>query len=328
MVTRYRLCSVVAAFMSLAIIALGGCSSLFGKKQATVDVFWDTSLLLNVTRLTDDGLTKNWARVSPDGTKMLYCELSKSSQWNIILLRDVRVPAKTPLVTDSAYSPAWYNNNNNYLYVTPESGNSRIIRSAISGAGKTYVTRNSVGKNDDRPSIRGEVILFDTETNNGTRQIVSMKDNGTEITILGDGHSPSWHPKEAKFVFIREDNLYEMDMASLQVTELFSDPKYKCASPSYSSDGQYILFQKGAEQKITGSAVSKIGGVFDKITGVSGTRDRWQIFIIKVDGTSLSPITMGNVDSSSPSWDVNNFVYFISNASGKSEVYRARVNLN
>jgi TolB protein len=322
MIKNSRLVTIAAVPLVLIAIMMGGCPS----SPSTVDVFWDTSLLQNVTRLTDDGLEKHWARVSPDGSKMLYCEFSKKSQWNVILLRDVTVPAKTPLVTDYAYAPAWYNNNNNFLYVTPEGGSGRIIRSAISGGGKTYVTRNSVGKDDHHPSVRGEVILFDTETNNGNRQIVSMKDNGTEITILGDGHSPSWHPSQAKFVFIREDNVYEMDLASLQVTELFSDPKYRSVMPSYSADGGYILFQKGAEEKITGTAV--IGGIKGKIKNISGTRDRWQIFIIKADGTGLSPITLGSVNSVSPSWDVNNFVYFVSNASGKTEIYRARVNLN
>jgi hypothetical protein len=37
---------------------------------------------------------------------------------------------------------------------------------------------------------------------------------------------------------------------------------------------------------------------------------------------------MGDVDAYCPSWDVDNFVYFISNASGKSEIYRAKINLN
>ena len=319
---------IVVGLLSLAIVMLGGCAS----KPVTVDVFWDTSLLQNVTRLTDDGLLKSWAKISPDGTKMLYCEANKHSQWNIILLRDVTVPAKTPLITDSAYAPSWYENNNNYLFVAVEGGTGKIVRSAITGGGKTYVTRNPVGSDDTRPVIKNGAILCDTLANN-RRQLISMKDNGTEVTILGDGHSPSWHPTQSKFVFIRENandsgnSVYEMDLASVQVTQIFSETGSRCGSPSYSSNGQYILFQKQTAQNITGTMVERVGGFLNKVTKVKGTQIKWQIYTIKSDGTSLSPLTMGSVDAYSPSW-VNDFVYFISDASGKTELYRARINFN
>ena len=324
---RDRQSTVVMALFSLAVIILGGCASS-KKKTVTVDVFWDTALLQSITRLTDDGLLKRWPKVSPDGTKMLYNEQTANGQWNIVLLRDVTVPAKTPLVSGDAFSPAWYDNNNNFLFVTLERGDHRIIRSAIAGAGKTYVTRNPVGRLDDSPSIRGEVILFDTETN-GKRQIVSMRDNGTEITFLGDGECPSWHPTEPRFLFIRDYKVYEMDMRNIQVTELYADSnKLRCYMPSYSPDGHYVLFQKQAEQRTNVTITERVGGLFKKSRSRTVTSDRWQIFTMKANGTNLSAVTVGDVDSYHPSWDVNGFIYFVSNASGRHEIYRARINLN
>jgi len=332
MIIKNRLFSVARAFLSLAIIMMGGCAS--SSKAKTVDVFWDTALMQNVTRLTDDGLEKAWAKISPDGTKMLYCEMAKNdSQYKIMLLRDVTVPAKTPLINDSACTPAWYGNNINFVYIADERAGTRIIKSAITGGGKTYITRNNIGLGEEYPSVRGEAILFDTLVDPDAYpvpkyQIYSMRDNGTELTMLGDGRFPSWHPTQAKFVFIREGNIYEMDIASVQVTQLFSDVDYNCAMPSYSADGQYILFQKGAEKRVTGTAVSKVGGLIKKLTKVSSTQTKWQLFTIKVDGTSLSPLTFGEVNAFHPSWGTNNFVYFVSDASGKTEIYRARVNFN
>jgi TolB protein len=330
MIIKSRFCTVAAALLSLAIIMMGGCAS---SKTTRVDVFWDTALMQNVTRLTDDGLEKAWAKISPDGTKMLYCEIAKNdSLYKIMLLRDVTVPAKTPLINDnfSAYTPAWYGNNINFAYIASEKSGTRIIKSAITGGGKTYITRNSIGLAEECPSVRGEAVLFDTLVDPDARpakyQIYSMRDNGTELTMLGDGRFPSWHPTQAKFVFIREGNIYEMDIASVQVTQLFSDVDYNCAYPSYSADGQYILFQKGAEKRVTGTAVSKVGGFIKKIT--SSTQTKWQLFTIRVDGTSLSPLTFGEVNAFHPSWGANNFVYFVSDASGKTELYRARVNFN
>jgi TolB protein len=329
MTKKGRLITSVAAVF-LAVVVTGGCSSLFGgKKVVTVDVFWDTSLLQNVTRLTDDGLVKRWPKVSPDGTKMLYNEQAANGQWNVVLLRDVTVPAKTPLINGDASNPSWYGNSNNFVYVATERGDNRIIRSAIAGAGRTYVTRNPVGRLDDRPSVRGEAILFDTDTG-GKRQIVSMKDNGTEITFLGDGSTPSWHPKEPKFLFIRDHKIYEMDLMSIQVTELYGDsnPNLWCDMPSYSPDGRYILFQKIAEQRVTGRANTRVGGILSKTMSVTGAIDRWQIFTMRADGTSLSAVTLSDVNSQYPSWDANGFMYFVSSASGKPEIYRARINLN
>jgi Tol biopolymer transport system component len=109
-----------------------------------------------------------------------------------------------------------------------------------------------------------------------------------------------------------------MDITSIQATLLYSDPNYNCASPSYSYDGRYILFQKGVTIVTQTSRRSTV-------TSVSG---RWQLFTIRSNGTSLSPLTVGDVDAYSPSWDANGFIYFISNASGKTEIYRARVNLD
>jgi TolB protein len=315
----------LAALLLIAIV-MGGCAALFGNRPPpAVELFWDTATIQNVTRLTDDGMPKRMPKVSPDGKMMLYGELSRN-QWNLILLRDINVPAKTPLASN-AFNPSWYRNNTNFVYVTREGGSTRIIRSAIAGGGRTYVTRNPVGRDDDMPSIRGDVILF--QTFSGTRwQIASMKDNGTEITFLGDGESPSWHPTLPKFLFVRQlpgeaSKIFEMDLATLQVTELYSDPVFNSRMPSYSADGRYILFQKGAERVVTGT--QRVGGM---IRATTGTTNKWQIYIMRADGSERSTVTLDAVNSFHPSMDATGNIYFVSDASGKDEIYRARINLN
>jgi TolB protein len=313
----------VMALVVLAGFLAVGCAGLFGAKKTGEEVtFWDSATLLNVSRITNDGLFKNWASISPDGTKLIYSERkTNNGLWDIVLLRDVNSPAKTALIKDG-FAPAWYENSGTFIYVTHESNSDKLIRSAISGGGKTYVTRNTSG--ESLPSVRDGIVLC----NDVQGQLVSMKDNGNEYTILGDGYSPSWHPFENKFLFVREGNLYEMDVESTQVSELYNDAdNWACASPRYSGDGQYILFQKGAEVKVTGTqGTNVLGKLFNKVA-VVGKSSKWQIYYMKADGTGLSPLTSGNVNATSPSWDKNNNVYFISDANGKNEVYRARVNI-
>ena len=311
----------------LLLVALGSCSLLsFLKKDDTTEVtqFWDSSQMQAVTKITNDGTYKAWAKVSPDGTQLLYSERDKNNIWNVALLRNVNSPAKTQLAANAS-CPAWYENNTQFVYVSLES-KSKLVRSSVAGSSKTFVTREPVGEDDYRPSVRGQAILCDT-WEHGARRLYSMRDNGTEITSLGDGWAPSWHPTEPKFVFVRNWGIYEMDLTSTQVTQIYADSTYYSTNPSYSWDGQYILFQRGAEEIKTGKLSIKIGDKKTTDPTVS-TEDRWHLFVTKSDGTTLTQLTSGNVDATSPTWDSNGNVFFIAGTGSKSrEIYRARINL-
>jgi TolB protein len=333
-----------AALLLVAVAALGlvGCS-LFGAKETETKldrdtIFWDQSLLSGVQRVTDDNLAKDWARISPDGTKLLYCETDRRvsrgdrfgfRNWNIVLLHNVRSMAKTDLVTSgNARTPAWSDNNVNFFYISFEDNRGILVRSSITAGGKTYVTRTPMGNDDDMPNIRRGMILGDT-WRSGARQLVMLRENGQEQTFLGAGEQPSWHPTANKFVFVRSVSpsnplkaIYEMNLDSNnQVTEIYRDRNnYNSGRPSYSACGRFILFQKGAEVAHTG--VTDSGRQNVRLEG----RSRWQIFIMKADGSSLTPLTTGNADVYSPSMDANGNVYFIADLEA-TNVFRARVNL-
>ncbi|MDR2160272.1 MAG: hypothetical protein LBP23_09445 [Treponema sp.] len=242
---------------------------------------------------------------------MLYTEfegVKDNTLGRIYLLKDVRYPAKTLIAGDFAYNPAWYEDNNGFVFVNYEETGRKLIKSTISGSGRTYVTRNPIGSADRHPSVRGNMILCDT-TINGRRQIVSLLDNGTEVTILGEGYSPSCHPTAKKAVFIKDGKIFEMDLVTTQVTEVYSNSNnYKCDNPSYSRDGQTILFQRE-----------------NAVTGMSGVI-RQHIFSISASGSGgETPLVYGNVDAACPTWGMDNTFYFISNAGGKTEIWRANL---
>ena len=69
-------------------------------------------------------------------------------------------------------------------------------------------------------------------------------------------------------------------------------------------------------------------GVFDGST-FAGTIFLVRINVMRANGTEISTLTVPEVDTFSLSWDeVNGFAYFISNATGSTEIFRARINFN
>jgi TolB protein len=360
MFMRGKKYSLLAIASILVVGALSGCAGLFGKKEtADVTITVASSSLQNVVRVTDNKFRKNAVQVSPDGTKLLYCEANETDpnkllyldDFRIMLLRDVNVSAKTPLVTEPSYSPVWFDDNIGYAYVAYEGSGSKLVKSNVTGGGKTYITRASAGDGDANPSVKGDRILCDTLVG-GKRQLVSMKSNGTELTILGEGEQPSWHPGGTKFLFVRRSeerrgnstfyprSVYEMDIATNQVTQIYTAVIDEargfaevCSQPSYSPDGKYILFSKGGDiflatvEKKDGGATGWLGGLFGGRSKVNVTERRLHLYLMKEDGTDLTQLTSGNVDVFSPAWGPNNDIYFISNVQDATEIWKAHLNL-
>ncbi|MCL2283226.1 MAG: hypothetical protein FWC26_07910 [Fibromonadales bacterium] len=326
---------IALSFALLTVIGLLFSCSGRGKKTAEYITF-DASTLRNVTRITDDGMRKGKLSVSKDGSKILYSESKLitgkrfQKDYTIMMIRNLNSTAKTTLVTDPSYGPAWFENGSEYLYSAIEQGKTKIVKSNIAGGGKTYITRNPVGEWDSDPTIKGNTILFSTlmETRTGKKwHLVSMNDKGGEVTILGEGMDPSWHPYKNKFVFAKNDGgIYEMDIQDNQITQLFSIPKddkrlskERCINPSYSQDGNWILFAKGANENIfyETSSTDILSG------GGNWPERRWHLFAMKEDGSDFSQLTSGNVDVFHPTWGVGNEIFFVSNVAGKEEIWRA-----
>ena len=280
------------------------------------EVIWAEGLTTVVTQITNDGLMKNRIAVSPDGTKLLYTEaVARDGRgnwiWNIMFLRNAASPAKTPLITDFAYNPSWYEDSSRYLYISYEGGAGRIMRSNVAGGGRTYITHSSIGDSDDMPVIKNGLIVCSV-WKSGRWQLVTVRENGAEPTFIGDGMSPSWHPSQNKIVFTRDGNIYEMTLDNFfQSTQLYSDPQFACYTPSYSPDGRRILFAK--------SAVGR--------TNAASQSNQRHIYVMNADGADVSPLSSGNATVFSPSWGQNGDIFCIVAGIGnvRGEIYRLRL---
>jgi len=316
---------LITAIAAVTLLALGVAStSTTGKATKDADVTWNEGMTIGVTRITNDNLAKNWVRVSPDGTKILYTEASPNGYWQIVYLRDANNPAKTPLIGEIAHSPSWYEDSNRFIYVSYESGAGRLVRSNVSGSGKTYISRAPIGQYGDYfPSVKNGIIAF-TALENNRYTIATVKENGTEATFLVEGRSPSWHPQENKIVYIKNEkdpfnyggDIYELDPQTGQFSQIYSDPKYFCYEPSYSPDGKQILFTKGTAVRATGTKNK---------TAVSEETIKRHIFIMNADGTNVSPVSSGNATVTSPSWGLNGEIFCLVSIGKGREIYKLRI---
>ncbi|MFP3042794.1 hypothetical protein LQZ19_13335 [Treponema primitia] len=296
----------------LVLLSLSGCASLFSlfkfKSKVADSITFDPSTLRNVMRVSDDKMWKDHVVLSPDGKKLLYTEKDGNS-YKIMLLKDISIFAKTPIVNEAGFYPSWFGDSTGFVYVTNDGGSSKLVRSSITGGGKVYITRNPIGKSDYNPAEKDGLIICDTDIN-GKRQLVSLNFNGSDITVLGEGRRPSWHPFLPKVVFIKEGAIWEMDSNTTQITQLYIDRQngvtLTCDSPSYSKDGKYIVFSKKA--------------------AVANTNTKYShLFRINADGSNLTQLTEGMVNAFSPSWGLDNTIYFISDAGGFNEIWTATI---
>lgn len=324
-------------FIFLAFVIAFSMTAFSCVSTNEVQVSYDKSVLQNVSKVTDDGLSKVELAVSPDGNQLLYVEINKSVRSYITnmrdrnsgnyydcqmyLLRDISRPSKTPLGLTFSYDPAWNKSGKEFVFTALENNQFKLVRANIEGGRKTYITRTPIGNEDGEPDIKNNVILCHTKIN-GKWQIVTLNYDGTEITLVCEGYSPKWHPTENKFVFIRDGGIFEMDLDLNQATEIYKDADFPCYKPSYSKDGKYILFEQLTPVNAKGTMTSSLT---KRIVSIANSRTNFHLYLISSDGMNKMQLTSGSVDAYSPVWGADNTIFFISAANNKTDIWKAKV---
>lgn len=324
-------------FIFLAFVIAFSMTAFSCVSTDEVQVSYDKSVLQNVSKVTDDGTVKTDIAVSPDGNQLLYVEINKSVRSYITnmrdrnsgnyydcqmyLLRDISRPSKTPLGLTFSYDPAWNKSGKEFVFTALENNQFKLVRANVEGGRKTYITRTPIGNEDGEPDIKNNVILCHTKIN-GKWQIVTLNYDGTEITLVCEGYSPSWHPTENKFVFIRDGGIFEMDLDLNQATEIYKDVDFPCYKPSYSKDGKYILFSQLTPVNTKGSMTSSLS---KRIISIANSRRNIHLYLISSDGMNKTQLTSGAVDAYTPVWGADNTIFFISAANNKTDIWKAKV---
>jgi TolB protein len=266
-----------------------------------------------LSRVTSDPITEEWTSLSPDGKTLLFHAVNvdpASGQQRLLVVGvDPNTGAKRTLYTSPQSSsgyPSWLPDGTTYVYMTDAMGKQSIVRalSSAPNAGVAVAVSGQVAPDPIQPHVSpdGKRVAFRTFMN-GEHQVAISGLDGSNLTILGPGNAPRWHPAGNLLVFSRNvggfDQLFTLDVdtgANLtQLTNEQSNSRWPCWSP----DGRHIAFTSDRNGKL-------------------------DLYALRPDGTVLTALTQGTADATSPTWGTDGYIYFSSNAAGGWDIWRFR----
>lgn len=176
------------------------------------------------------------------------------------------------------------------------------------------------------------LIVYTTYNTDSTSSIRTVPGNlGALLVVLDDGGNhlhPTWTPDQDSLLFCTLENGYwgfwkaRYQEDSLLVPQEFYSPQWDCLRPSYSPDGQWILYQvkSGSNSEIwlmqsDGTGPHAIvqddydnihpcwGPGSDHFAFSSNRSGDYEIWISNLDGSSLTQVTDNSHDDIYPAWN-------------------------
>jgi Tol biopolymer transport system component len=234
---------------------------------------------------------------------------SRPEYQTTIALIEPGKPGKTLVSPEGARDPAWLPSGDGFLFSMEQGGQALLAISRLGegGAAVRFVSPTPCGAFDFGPSVSsdGKSVAFVTVTASEPRMLalLDLEVTGAKCRLLFSGESPRWSPDGGALVFSRtvsgRSQLFVFRETTNQLTQItFGDAHSR--SGSWSPDGERLVF------------TSDRNGSFD-------------LFVIDADGANLVRITSGPTIDVDPTWSVDGRVYFVSNAGGQWDIWRADV---
>lgn len=194
-------------------------------------------------------------RVSPDGHRLAFVELSKRGSSIHMYSMDLNRMVSFPSSSGTDVSPAWAPSGNTLAFSSSRSGDPEIWTSAASGYDARQITAY---KGPDvspvwNPKTGTQIAWISGRT--GLPQLYIMESDGTNVQRMTDGGyatSPSWSPNGQFLAFAWNrsygpgspggQDIYVMDIASHRWLQLTHDIG-RNDFPTWSPDGRHIAFQ-------------------------------------------------------------------------------------
>ncbi|RMG36370.1 MAG: hypothetical protein D6732_08275, partial [Methanobacteriota archaeon] len=294
------------------------------KERALKETIERSPNVKSVTRITNYNDKTLWVSnpvVSRDGESLIYVltvlEQTKNKgevkAYSNIWAQKIGSPLKTR-ITFGRYSdqaPCFVEDGARIIFSSDRNSVNHCLWSvgANGGGGLTKLTGNQ--SDDMSPSSGGDYIAFESEIPGADApQIWSVRLDGSFLTQLREGESPSMRRDGKKILFIRKDErtekeqIWVMDVDGGHETLLSNDPEVSDIDPQYSPDGQYIIFASDA-------------GVDQ-----SGIHN-YDIWIMNSDGSNRTQLTTNGSRDTEPCWSPDGkYVYFRSNRGLSPNIWR------
>jgi TolB protein len=283
-----------------------------------------------IDAVTNDPERETQLRVSPDGTRMLFNmapgaarlssatlrlptggrnarEVQAQYQTTAIAMMEIGRPGRHMVSQEGARDAAWYPDGSRFAFSMLQGQQAMLASAAIGqeAAAVRFLTPTPCVAYDWQPSVSrdGKTVLFSTFTVNEpqTLAVMQLGETGAKCKLLFPGKSAQWSPVGRRFVFTRVvsgfDQIFTFDDASTQLTQV-TFGSYNNFDPTWSPDGTRLAF----------------------VTDRNGTAD---VYVIGTDGTGLVQITHGPTQDVGPAWSSDGHIYFVSDAGGQWDLWRA-----
>lgn len=261
--------------------------------------------------------------INRDGSTLFYASTQHSPTADIYR-KQVTGSAITQLTSHPANDvmPAISPDGSRIAFASDRNGSWDLFLMSSDGGQAAQLTLD--GSNNLHPtwSPDGRMIAFCRlgEVSGKWELWVVEANNPGARTFLGYGLFPEWSPVDDKIAFQRSRDrgdrffsVWTIDFEEGEArnpTEIASDPDAAIVNPTWSPDGRHLAF-----------------AVIPDPAAVSNGRTPPQsdIWIARVDGSGRANLTGGGGFANlSPSWTSGDAVFFVSNRSGKDNIWAVR----